>query len=222
MISYEDVGGAIELVSREAIERCARSFEGKPMIIRHSAVNPGNMEAKAVGYISRVWCDAPTGWWLAEGVIFDDDAKEKIAKGWSVSCGYHVTKQGAGGVYHAIRYRQEVINFEGEHIAIVETPRYEGATIRLNSKAPQGRKNMNVIKLFKKLVARDNSSGDDAAQAAAAKAAKEKAAKARRDNEAKTEEVEVPADATIEIGGKPVDPTAPKTQQSCATKTRRR
>lgn len=145
LISYEDLGGDKELLEQETIAAHAQSFVGKPVVIKHSNVNPGNMLGKAVGYISRVWHEPSDGWHYCEGVIHDDAAKELIRKGHTVSCGYHVTSQDdRPGVYHCIDYARKLLAFEGEHLAIVANPRYEGATIRLNSKS----NNMSMFKLL--------------------------------------------------------------------------
>ena len=148
LISYKDVGGDLEYLSKSTLDTHAQSFVGRPVVIQHSKVTPENMEGKAVGYISRVWYNADDGWYWCEGVITNDEAKCLIENGWSVSCGYRVRgTDETGGVYHAIRYRRELTAFEGEHLALVENPRYEGATIRLNSKP---KTNMtNLFKLFR-------------------------------------------------------------------------
>ena len=153
IISYEDRGGDKELVSKEAIDRCIASFEGKPVIVKHgSGVTPQTMESKATGYIVRTWFEPTDGWYWCDGVIIDDETKDLIKSGWLVSCGYHVTDTDErGGEYHAIPYAREILAFEGEHLAIVEKPRYEGVSIRLNSKHTEG--TMNVFKILKKIVA---------------------------------------------------------------------
>lgn len=151
VVSYEDCGGDMEYLAKATIDRHAESFVGRPAIIKHSKVTPVTMNEKAVGYISRVWYNADDGWYWCEGVITSDEAKDKINEGWSVSCGYKVTATNErGGSYHNIPYRRELTAFEGEHLALVENPRYEGATIRLNSKT---QKPMNLLKLFKKTAA---------------------------------------------------------------------
>ena len=160
LISYLDTGGDLELLSKETIDRHIQSFVGKPVIVRHGAgVTPETMEAKAVGYISRVWWEPSEAWYYCEGVIFDDRAKDLIkpvtegGKGWRVSCGYNVTSSDErGGEKNAIKYAREILGFEGEHLAIVERPRYEGATIRLNEKQ-LGANMENVFKILKKLIA---------------------------------------------------------------------
>ena len=154
MISYEDINGDKELLTKETIDRCVDTFVGKPLLIKHgSGVTPQTMESKAVGYISRVWFEPTDAWFYCEGVIVDDHAKELIEQGWKVSCGYHITEADErGGEKNAIPYRREILGFEAEHLAIVEKPRYEGATIRLNEKQ-LGANMDNVFKILKKLLA---------------------------------------------------------------------
>ena len=147
LISYEDRGGDKELLGKEVIDACVQTFVGKPLIIKHgNGVKPATLEEKAVGYISRVWFEPNDAWYYCEGVLIDDQAKELVkpiedgGQGWKVSCGYHITATDErGGEKNAIHYAREILGFEAEHLAIVETPRYEGATIRLNEKnANQG------------------------------------------------------------------------------------
>ena len=150
LVSYEDCGGGKELLTAETINAYAQTFVGKPVVIQHQGVSPENQDRVAVGHISRVWNEASDGWTWCEGVIFKDEAKDLIKDGWFVSSAYHVKNTAPGGTHHNIPYVSETIDFEGEHLAIVERPRYENATIRLNSKPND--KNMSLIKWFKDLV----------------------------------------------------------------------
>lgn len=193
VISYKDIGGDIEYLSKETLDRFASTFVGRPVIIRHSKVTPETMEGKACGYISRVWYDPNDGWFWCEGVITNDEAKGLVESGWSVSCGYRV--QGTdetGGVYHCIPYRRELTAFEGEHLALVENPRYEGATIRLNSKPTT---NMtNLFKLFRKKAAAPAASAPKTEDKPGAAATPPEA----RENE-KPEQPTLSADSVIEV-----------------------
>lgn len=108
------------------------------------------MEREAKGYIASVSFDSLDGWWYVEGVVFDDKAKDAINKVGLVSCAYKVTKTGLGGERNAIKYQEEILQFSGEHLAIVDNPRYEGATIRLNSKQPTTNTTMSLFKFWTK------------------------------------------------------------------------
>ncbi len=156
IVSYDDVGAGKSYLTRESIAASMDSFVGRPIILvvkkrrngtpylGHKKITPGNLEDEACGYISD-WYQDPDGWFCVRGVVFDDDAIEAINDVGLCSCGYKVTRVGAGGEYHAIKYDNEIKAFSGEHLAIVDRPRYEGATIRLNSKQPNQKSAMKLL-----------------------------------------------------------------------------
>lgn len=156
IVSYEDVGQGVAFLPRETIAKCANSFVGKPLILVtnkkgegvHKKITPAQLEKEARGYITSVY-EGVDGWFWARGVVFDDEAKDAINAKKLCSCGYNVAAVGPGGEYHAIRYHERIDSFSGEHLAIVDRPRYEGATIRLNSKAKTNT-HMSLFKWFKK------------------------------------------------------------------------
>lgn len=148
IISYADVKSGVGVVRKEVIDRCANSFVGRPLIIDHEHVTPETMEKKADGYISNVFYNEKDGWHWCEGVVHTDKGKEAIKRFGKVSCAYecNTAPNRLKNTYHCIPYDFEVTNFTGEHVAIVTNPRYEEASIMLNSKS----KPMNIFKLFKK------------------------------------------------------------------------
>ena len=145
-VSYPEFGKTY-LVKKETIDKFINSMIGCPVIIKHKDINDSNVKEEAVGYISNVWFNPDDGWYWCDGVIFDRDAEELIVnENWSVSCGYEVTdKDVGGGMWHDIKYDEEILNGSFEHLAIVSNPRYREATILLNSSED---KNMNLKKLF--------------------------------------------------------------------------
>ncbi len=154
LVSYEDCGCGLALLSHESIANSVNTFIGRPLILTpklsHKHVDPESMEREAKGYIASVSFDSSDGWWYVEGVVFDDKAKDAINKVGLVSCAYKVTKTGTGGERNAIKYQEEILQFSGEHLAIVDNPRYEGATIRLNSKQPTTNTTMSLFKFWTK------------------------------------------------------------------------
>lgn len=144
LVSYEDQGCGKALLTKQTIDNYIRTFIGRPLILSrnaadrptytHDTITPENMEEKADGYISDVEYDPTDGWWYAIGIVYNEEAKEAIREIGLVSCAYVPTETGPGGDHHNIPYFEEILAFEGEHLAIVKTPRYETATIRLNSK----------------------------------------------------------------------------------------
>ena len=168
IVSYEDVGCGKAYLTRETIDGSRDTFIGRPLVLtnklRHQKVTPKELEQHARGYITGTfWGD--DGWLWCDGIVHDDDAKDAINRVKFCSCAYTVLNAGPGGEYHAIPYHEEILQFSGEHLAIVDKPRYEGATIRLNSK---NQPTMNPIKWIKKIASRQNATEAPAAPAAAA------------------------------------------------------
>lgn len=171
LVSYEDRGCGIALLRKQTIDRDIHNFIGRPVIIKHSSTSPANMKEVGHGYVTEVFYNATDGWWYGKGVVDTDEAAEEINRRGFCSVGYKPTKNGPGGSAHDMKYDEEILGFTGLHLAIVGNPRYEEATIRLNSK---NKTNM-TIKWVKKIASAMTGGGDDAAKAAAALAAKTKA-----------------------------------------------
>jgi hypothetical protein len=158
IISYEDVNAGKVFVSREALDRMRNSFIGMPVInwehkdiTPEEAFNMSDEEMKSVadGIISAVGV-TDDGWDYADMLIWDLETQENIdSNGFSISCAYIPTEVGAAGTYHGIDYNEEVVNGQYTHMAVVQNPRYERATIFENAK--QGEKTMakRIFKFFK-------------------------------------------------------------------------
>lgn len=159
IVSYEDAGCGKAFLKKEAIEASMHSFIGRPLILtpklRHKKITPEQLERDARGYITEVYYNPADGWFWCKGICHDDEAKAAINRVGFCSCAYEVVKVGTGGEYHAIPYHEEILEFSGEHLAIVDSPRYEGATIRLNSK-PKNTEPMNMFKWLKQAASRQN------------------------------------------------------------------
>lgn len=143
IIKYSDDKGQpyVALVKKEAIDRFINSIIGCPLIIKHHDVNKDTVEDLRCGIISNVSYNSTDGWYYCEGIVWDEEAIKNIEeRGWSVSCTYVITDEGEGGVYHDMKYDVEFMNGDFEHLALVENPRYEEATIVLNSKGEPIRK----------------------------------------------------------------------------------
>lgn len=182
LMSYTDIGAGVALLKKETIDRCVQSYVGKPLVIKHEAIDPitkekvgrptpENMEQVAVGYIASVTLE-PDGWYWAHGICHNDEAKDCIKKGWRVSHTFAKPKRGPGGSLGGIPYSHEWTDFSGEHLALVERPRYEEAEIVLHSKA-ETQPGVRMFKLFRSKKADE---AKLAADAAAAKVAADKAA----------------------------------------------
>lgn len=216
LCSYEDSGCGKVLLRKETIDRCIRSFVGRPVVVKqgkkikarlgrpefvHAKTSPDNMKEIGHGYVTDVFYDAGDGWWYARGVVDTDEAVAAINKVGKCSCGYKNTGPATvGGLWHDIPYDEEIVEFSGEHLAVVDFPRYEEATIRLNSKNTSG-SNMSSFKWIKKLASRVAGGDDAAAQAAAAsKAAADKlAADAATKTNAKVDAEDISGETSFDV-----------------------
>lgn len=143
-VSYGDAG--VLKVSKEALDRFIQSFVACPVIIKHKTLTNSNIDEERVGVVNSVWYEPKDGWFYCDGVIWKDEAIDKIEDGWSVSCTYNMTDStGDSGEWHNMHYDDELVNGVFEHLAIVPNPRYEEATILLNSKEED---NNMLLKLF--------------------------------------------------------------------------
>lgn len=122
-------------VSKEALDSFAQTLVGCPVIIRHQNITSENADDLRVGVVSSVRFDPNDGWFWCDGVIWDTEALKKIEQGWSVSCCYDAEQTtGEDGEWHNMHYDDELVTGRFIHLAIVPNPRYEDATILLNSK----------------------------------------------------------------------------------------
>ena len=184
IISYRDQGGGIELLKKETIDRCMDSVIGNPLTIGHVMVTAENRMDVEHGIIQSWYFNSADGWYYVKGVVDTPRAKALIPVK-RPSCGYGVVSFGPGGTYHGIRYDQEITNIKFNHLAIVDKPRYEDATFRLNT-IVSNPDNMNVFKFLKKIVTRENG------------------ADGKPVDSTKEESTEIPASTEVEIDGKMV------------------
>jgi hypothetical protein len=132
LVDYTDSGFGTLLLSKETIDKFIPSFIGKPVIIKHQEVDPGNFIDVAVGYITNITFNPSDGWYYVDFLITHDKGHQKMAEGWGVSCFYKAKKTDGGATYHNIPYDGEIISGEGEHLALVQNPRYEDCLMVVN------------------------------------------------------------------------------------------
>ena len=130
---YKELGDI--LITKETLDKFIQTMVGCPVIIDHEDVNDKNVDKLRVGVISRVWYNEADGWYYCEGILTDNEAIDLVKnKGWSVSCSYSFVSDDTQKTYHGKPIDMEFTDGEFLHLAIVETPRYEGANIVVNKK----------------------------------------------------------------------------------------
>jgi hypothetical protein len=128
--TYQD---EVVYLNQDTLEKCVRDIKGKPVIIKHQrGINPDNMQQHAVGYVTGAGFDEFNASFSCDFVLFDEEAKSKIANGWSVSCAYLPKAFGQGGTWHNTAYDREITDLEFTHLALVPDPRYEDAKVYEN------------------------------------------------------------------------------------------
>ena len=132
LVSYNDVKMGTLLLKKETIDKIIPSFVDKPLVVNHQEVSPGNFEDIAVGYIKSVYYNSMDGWFYCDVLVTSDEGHKRIDEGWGVSCAYKVKNIIEGGKYHNIVYNGEIADGEGEHLALVQNPRYEECYMAVN------------------------------------------------------------------------------------------
>ena len=130
---YEQFGDV--LITKETLDKFIQTMVGCPVIIKHKDITDDNADKERVGVVSKVWFDEADGWFYCEGIIWNKQAIDLVKnQGWSVSCTYDFESDFKKGTYHGKDYDMEFTNGTFLHLALVPNPRYERATIVMNSK----------------------------------------------------------------------------------------
>lgn len=145
LAKYDEPIGTI-LLDKETIDKFITSFKGCPVIIDHKDITDETAKDERVGVVSNVWYNAEDGWYYCDGVIFDKNAQDLITHaGYTVSCAYSFNTNNMSGTWHNNPYDGKVVSGDFLHLALVPVPRYEDATIALNSKKDEQPRNPSDI-----------------------------------------------------------------------------
>lgn len=128
------------LLKKETIDKFVNTFIGCPVVINHQDVTDESAKEQRVGVISRVYFESSDAWFWCEGVLFDNEAIDLVQKGYTVSCQYEITEysdNSDGELHNGNPYDKEILDGRFEHLAIVDSPRYEDAIIAVNSKTSE-------------------------------------------------------------------------------------
>jgi hypothetical protein len=137
-ISYTEMkNGTIELLRKPAIDVAIAGLRGKPVTVGHPSGGT-NEEISAwgrmnsIGTIEDVTYDPADGWYWAEGRI---DKPEAVRANSAPSVVFFPKAMGQGGKYHGIPNGRELLAVDFDHVGLVPSPRFEGASFRFNSSA---------------------------------------------------------------------------------------
>jgi len=107
------------------------TFTGKPVYVRHvDEVDLRNLQNEADGFVVRSFFNKADGKHWVEFIVVSDKGHAAIAKGWKLSNCY--TPKGglaSGGQHNGVDFKNEIMDGEYEHLAIVDNPRYEESVI---------------------------------------------------------------------------------------------
>lgn len=130
---YKGTFGKV-LITKETLDKFIDTMIGVPVTIKHKDITDKNVKDERVGTVSEVWYNSEDGWYYCSGIIFDAQAIDLIQnQKWSVSCTYDFESDFKKGSYHGLDYDMEFTGGEFLHLALVPNPRYERATIVMNS-----------------------------------------------------------------------------------------
>jgi len=132
LAKYEQFG--MVYIPKETLDKFIDTMVGVPVIIKHKDITDANADRERVGVVSRVWYNEADGWYYCEGVLFNKQAIDLVInQGWNVSCTYDFESDFKKGTYHGAEYDMKFTGGEFLHLALVPNPRYERATIVMNS-----------------------------------------------------------------------------------------
>lgn len=124
------------VLEKDTIDKFINDFVGCPVIIGHNDVTNENAKELSCGNICHIWYDEQDGWYWGDGIIDNEEAIELINNGYNVSCQYEITEYANNtteALHNGNPYDKVILNGKPEHLAIVETPRYENAMIAVNA-----------------------------------------------------------------------------------------
>ena len=126
-------GDPYRLFLKEAtLKEMDTTFAGCPVFIDHQPVEKMSSEEireKAVGWVVESFFNKLDGKHWVKFVVTSDKAEEAIRSGWQLSNAYNIKSASPGGTWHAVEYAKEVMDAAYEHLAIVNSPRYEESII---------------------------------------------------------------------------------------------
>ena len=117
-------------INEQTAKQMDKSFHGKPVFLGHP---PKEIDKKdftsADGYVAESFFNKSDGFHWAKFLITSEKAEKKIQAGYRLSNAYFTIKQNGPGEWHGVPFDSEVVSGRYEHLAIVNSPRYEESVI---------------------------------------------------------------------------------------------
>ncbi len=127
------------LINEVVIKKMDKTFDGLPVYLRHvedvdfdKNLMVGDKDQRpADGVVVKSFYNKSDGKHWVEFLVFNEKAVEAIRmKKWKLSNCYHPSTNYKGsGTWHGLEYDKEITDGEYEHLAIVQSPRYEESVI---------------------------------------------------------------------------------------------
>lgn len=118
-------------INENAAKKMDETFTGKPVYVEHvDEVDLANIQHEADGYVFNSFYNPHDGKHWVRFIVVSDAGQDAIRKGWKLSNAYAPKGPLApGGLWHGVEYKNEIMDGEYEHLAIVPNPRYEESVI---------------------------------------------------------------------------------------------
>lgn len=119
-------------VNETVIREMGPSFAGCPIFVEHvEDVDPDldELRGEADGWVIESFFNADDGKHWAKFVIVSERGLRAVHRGWRLSNCYVPRLNNKSGFWNGVPYQQEVVGGEFEHLAIVQSPRYEESVI---------------------------------------------------------------------------------------------
>lgn len=118
------------LIGEECLKNMDQTFSGRPVYVHHvDKVDLENIKQDADGWVIDSFYNQLDGKHWVKFLAFDRAIEAIDLKKWKLSNAYHPKKTIGGGKWHGVEYRNEIIEGEYEHLAIVPNPRYAESEI---------------------------------------------------------------------------------------------
>lgn len=118
------------LIGEECLKNMDPTYAGRPVYVHHvDKVDLDTVKQDADGWVVESFYNQLDGKHWVKFLAFDQAIEAIDLKKWKLSNAYIPKKTIGGGKWHGVDYRNEIVQGEYEHLAIVPNPRYSESRI---------------------------------------------------------------------------------------------